>query len=396
MKNNIVGTKEDIEYLLDPRAIRDRAALIFELTKKGETSFDYHPEKLEETVALVEKVTRENYPDLDIPFHSRWGHFNAGGVDRNAEFNGLISHLDQDEQCKSKLDLVIVSVLLDAGAGDNWTYLEEKTGQTFSRSEGLAIASYHMFCRGDFSSDTSNPYRCDNSKLESFSVDLLKDGFQVSDDNPLEGLEGRVNLIKELSHSVEGRPGNILDKVDQSLKASDLLKIVLKNFGNIWPGRTYIGDTNLGDVWSYSKLGSNSLHSLVPFHKLSQWLTYSMIEPISESGRKVTELNSMTGLPEYRNGGLLLDSGLISLKDNSLINEEHLPSSDLIIEWRALTICLLDIISDELRKKLNKSEEEFPLVKALEGGTWWTGRRLAQKRDGGGPPLKLKSDGTVF
>ncbi|MGE0634502.1 MAG: DUF1688 family protein, partial [Pseudobdellovibrionaceae bacterium] len=40
---------------------------------------------------------------------------------------------------------------------------------------------------------------------------------------------------------------------------------------------------------------------------------------------------------------------------------------------------------------------EFPLAKVLEGGTWWAGRFLAaEKRQGGPPPIQIKSDGTVF
>lgn len=396
MKNDIQASKEEITYLLSPIAIRERATKIFDLTKEGKTSFLYHPEKLDETVEIVEKVTKENYPDLNIPFHSRWGHFNAGGIDRNKKLDELLSHLDIKDRCRAKLDLVIISVLLDAGAGDNWKYEEKSSGKTFNRSEGLAIASFHMFIEGVFSNDENDPYRCDNSKLAEFTVEDLRNGFQVSENNPLEGIKGRVSLIKEIANSVAGRPGNIIDLINGDLKANQLLYLVLTNFGNIWPGRISVGETNLGDVWSYSKLGNNDKNSLVPFHKLSQWLTYSMIEPIVDAGINITDLNSMTGLPEYRNGGLILDSGLITLKDETNFGKEHLPSSDLIIEWRALTICLLDTISDELRKRLGKTEEEFPLVKALEGGTWWAGRRLAAKREGGGPPLKLKSDGTVF
>lgn len=38
-------------------------------------------------------------------------------------------------------------------------------------------------------------------------------------------------------------------------------------------------------------------------------------------------------------------------------------NDQVIVEWRALTVCLLDEVAAALRKKLGKSEEEFPLVK---------------------------------
>ncbi len=41
------------------------------------------------------------------------------------------------------MDLLIVSVLLDAGAGSQWVFSKE--GYTANRSEGLALASFFLF-----------------------------------------------------------------------------------------------------------------------------------------------------------------------------------------------------------------------------------------------------------
>jgi hypothetical protein len=38
----------------------------------------------------------------------------------------------------------------------------------------------------------------------------------------------------------------------------------------------------------------------------------------------------------------------------------------------------------------------MPLACVLEGGTWATGRALAQSLRNGLPPLSIASDGTVF
>jgi hypothetical protein len=116
-----------------------------------------------------------------------------------------------------------------------------------------------------------------------------------------------------------------------------------------------------------------------------------------DAGIEITEVNLLTGLPEYRNGGLFLDFGVLELKDKNLVNVEHLANSELVVEWRALTVCLLDQVGALVQQKLNKKPSEFPLAKVLEGGTWWAGRKIAKSlRSDGGPPLKLKSDGTVF
>lgn len=49
------------------------------------------------------------------------------------------------------MDLFLASVLLDAGAGDVWSYTEEQTGLKIGRSEGLAVASLYAFKDGLFS-----------------------------------------------------------------------------------------------------------------------------------------------------------------------------------------------------------------------------------------------------
>lgn len=126
-------------------------------------------------------------------------------------------------------------------------------------------------------------------------------------------------------------------------------------------------------------------------------MTYSLMEPLMDAGFELVDVEKLTGLAEYRNGGLLLDRGLISLKDQSLLSQSHRPDSELIIEWRGLTVSLLDRIGDEVRKKLNMTPAEFPLAKVLEGGTWWAGRKAAKAlRADSSPPLKIESDGTVF
>jgi hypothetical protein len=108
-------------------------------------------------------------------------------------------------------------------------------------------------------------------------------------------------------------------------------------------------------------------------------------------------LNELTGLAEYRNGGLLLDSDLITPKDVSAFDKPVHPDSKLVIEWRALTVHLLDEIAKRVQAQLGLSPEKFPLVKVLEGGTWWAGRKIArEKRSDGRPPVELVSDGTVF
>lgn len=396
----------DIEYLLSPRAIRERSQKVFDACVAGQTHFRVKLERLDFVANYVLKVTKDNYPDLNIPFHCRNGHLNAGRTNRLAELEKSLQGQSSREVTKSKIDLIVVSVLLDAGAGDAWKFKEGT--QTFSRSEGLAVASFAMFMDGAFSGE--HKWRADIQGLRNLNVQKLTKYFQVNEQNPLLGVEGRVQLLNALAIVMDenptifksGRVGDMLDylleKHSGALHATDVLDFLLRVFGEIWPSRIRLGQQNMGDVWIYPPFGPvDSSASLIPFHKLSQWLAYSILVPIIEMGVQVNGVQELTGLAEYRNGGLILDSGLIQLRDSKWLGQQHAPQSELVIEWRALTVILLDMIADRVRQQLGVTPEELPLAKVLEGGTWHAGRKIAkEKRASGAPPLNILSDGTVF
>jgi hypothetical protein len=126
-------------------------------------------------------------------------------------------------------------------------------------------------------------------------------------------------------------------------------------------------------------------------------MTYSLIEPLQRAGLDVDDIDGLTGLAEYRNGGLFIDCGVLSLRDAADETRSHSVDSPLIVEWRALTVALLDRLAAQLRRRLNQDAVSLPLAKILEGGTWAAGRKLAfERRPDGSPPLKVISDGTVF
>ncbi|MGB3495351.1 MAG: URC4/urg3 family protein [Elainellaceae cyanobacterium] len=413
-----------IAYLRSPQAIRDRCTQLFKLALDGQLEyFDLDLTRLPQVADYVTDITRHTYPDLEIPFHSRWRHFEVGGSARLNAFYRQIQSLGADESVRAAIDLAIVSVLLDAGAGQVWHFHEAQTGQVWGRSEGLAIASFHLFCSGAFSSDPQQPLRVDAQALRHFSLEQLATGFQVTEANPLVGLEGRLHLLQKLGKALErspqlfgtapARPGNLVDALRAKavpsseadgtstthiLKAEVILAAVLDGFSSIWPGRVVLDGVNLGDVWPHPALpqvtdGAN----LVPFHKLSQWLTYSLIEPLQQAGLTVVELDRLTGLPEYRNGGLFVDFGVLCPKQATVTQQHHAPGSSIIVEWRALTVILLDRLAPLIRDELQLSATELPLARVLQGGTWSAGRSIARdRRSDGSPPIQIDSDGTVF
>jgi hypothetical protein len=403
----------DLAALYDLHTLRNRAHALLKLAQQNKLAhFYFRPEKMAATASFVTEVILERYPNLEIPYHSRWRHFEAGGINRIGAMKTQLNTLSLKEQGKILYELVIISVLLDAGAGSNWHYKEAGTNTLYSRSEGLALASLSLYQQGGFSTYSKEPLRVDAQALETFTEEAFNQGFQINEHNTLEGVSGRIALLNRLGQAIrqnapyfgeEGRLGNFYTYINslaiqKQIKASQIFKTVLHAFNTIWPTPTTLYGQSLGDVGQHQALKREiSASGFIPFHKLSQWLTYSLIEPLEQAGIKVTHLDELTGLAEYRNGGLFIDMGLLELKDKTADSKPHDPNSELIVEWRALTLALLDELAKLIRENLGKSAEELPLAKILQGGTWEAGRRIAQKlRSQGTPPLQIISNGTLF
>ncbi|MDA7417990.1 URC4/urg3 family protein [Xenophilus arseniciresistens] len=416
--------------------IRRRARALLARARRGESKWFRVADAnaLEDAAREVAEVTRNRYGWQPIPYHSRWRHFEAGGIDRLGELNRRLADQSAHARAKAHIDLVLVSVLLDAGAGPTWKYHEAGSGQVFARSEGLGVASYHAFMAGLFSSDPQRPLQADAAGLRGLVSARLAQAFQVSENNPLVGMAGRTGLLRRLGEVMaeqpevfgveQQRPGGLFDALvspdgvevppTATVRAHEILTQLLQSLSAIWPAANRIDSLAadgsdllpgpadpallLGDCWRHSAVeGPGLSNGWMPFHKLSQWLSYSLIEPFEAGGAKVEGLDQLTALPEYRNGGLLLDAGVLLPTDPALLQRQWHAGDEFIVEWRALTVALLDELAPLVRHKLGASEAELPLACVLEGGTWAAGRVLAERaRKGGGPPLQIVSDGTVF
>jgi hypothetical protein len=104
--------------LLNAQAVRRHAAALMGAIERGQSAhFTWQPEQLAPTARYVAETIRQRYPDLAVPYHSRWRHFEAGGVDRWGALVRSAGLDDPLERARVRIDLVIPSVLLDAGAG---------------------------------------------------------------------------------------------------------------------------------------------------------------------------------------------------------------------------------------------------------------------------------------
>jgi hypothetical protein len=410
-----LGDADAARSLLSAGAVRERAHEMLAAGLRGElTHFTVDLESLSTAAAVVSELIRVNYPDLKVPFHARWRHFVIGGRDLWAERAAEVTWPTPAAKARAEFDLAITSVLLDAGAGPSWKYLDPATEQIVARSEGLAIASLRMFEAGAFSSDPADPLRADAARLINLSHEEVANGFQSMVGNRLVGVEGRADLLAALGKEAESnpavfaredraRPGGLYDHLaslaaDGSLPAPRILEAVLEHLGPIWPSRLTLGGVPLGDTWRHPAIKrDDATDGLMPIHKLSQWLSYSLIEPLQWSGITVTDIDGLTGLAEYRNGGLFVDAGVLRLRNPEEAIHPNLVDSQLIVEWRALTVALLDEIAKLIRERRSLTAEQFPLACVLEGGTWAAGRLLArEKRPDATAPIAIASDGTVF
>ncbi|PGH02522.1 hypothetical protein AJ80_08833 [Polytolypa hystricis UAMH7299] len=427
-----------LKYLLSLRAIRERAEVVGDVAKSGNLShFELREDKLDDVVDFVASIIKRDFgPDNFhmIPPHGRWQHFEVGNVPRisNVMEDWKNEGCDSTELTRRLIDLFFVSVLLDAGAGDHWRYTEPKTGQIYERSEGIAVASLHMFNSLAFTASETGTIPMVNGKgLERLETSVLAEGFQVSGSNPMMGVDSRAALLRSLGQSLlahpdvfgaEGRPGHLVDCLIKTAGESSNLDVlflwdVLQTLLiPIWPkDRTTIGGTPIGDAWPLSTLrnsaASNSpdavAEGIQPFHKLTQWLTYSLMVPFQRVlGMQWINYESLTALPEYRNGGLFVDLGVLSLKKETLdrgleASGGELPlfdaGDDVIVEWRAMTLVLIDILYSRIQSRMGDGVH-LTMAQLLEAGTWKSGREIAAQRrpQTKSSPILIKSDGTVF
>ncbi|KAJ5902049.1 hypothetical protein N7495_002577 [Penicillium taxi] len=429
----------DIEYLKSLQAVRERAQLVLEAGVKGELShFNYHFDRMPEAAEFVANIIKRDFgPDKfdQIPPHGRWQHFDVGGFPR---INDLIKTwqlrgYDELEVTRRLVDLFFVSVLLDAGAGDFWTFTEPVTGEVYGRSEGIAVSALYMFRDGAFSSQKlADTEFVDGHGLAALNIETFRKHYQITTENQIVGDTSRVSLLNSVGLSLlslpkifgeNGRPGNLVDYIIQQgtepdeLNYDNLWSILQDVLLPAWPAdRTRIAGIPIGDAWplevlakiNASKQSENGTQNIQPFHKLTQWLAYSLSVPFMRIlGRKWKNLDRGTGLPEYRNGGLFVDLGVLTLKDDALkqgleTSKNDLPcfgaTSDVIVEWRAMTVALLDKLHELVSEHFAQQGVNLNMPQMLEAGSWKGGRELAAKLrpQTKSSPILMEGDGTLF
>lgn len=417
LSNSFIDPRAEAEVavgsLRTTPSIRERCGALLARARRGESGWFHVDDAALDTCAQqVVDTIRQRYRSLRIPIHSRWRQLETGGIDRRAQLERLMAGMPAAMRGHALIDFTVVSVLLGTSAGPEWKYTEASTGRAYASAEGLAVASFHAFTCGLFSSDKDHPCQVDAQGLRGLVADHLALAFQSTPANPLPGLEGRVILLRRLGEMLaeqpevfgeDGRPAGIFDMIvspfghgvphTADVEAHDILSQLLASLSGLGPAGNQIGGIPLSDCWRHPAMGGPGVtEGWVPFHEQAQWITYSLLEPFQWAGVRVRGVERLTALPDHRNGGLLVDTGVLRLRNAQAASHRWRLGNEIIVEWRALTICLIDELAPRVRRLLSMDESSLPLGCILEGGTWACGRELAQRLRGGLPPLRITGE----
>jgi hypothetical protein len=524
--------RDPLGALREPATIRARCAAVTRAVEEGRSGhFKLDRSRLPDLAQRAAVLAREHFADLKTPHLGQWGRFGAGGLDRKGELDALLAPRFPAERLHAHIDLTVVSVLLGAGAGRAWRYVERpeldalalpvhrQKGEdllamlgaaagkapaastqaaatapdtaeapateppvtetstteppiteppateppvaqahvpeapaadpqpklrqlaTFSGTEGLSVAVFRAFVAGVFSSDPADPLRVDALALKRLDAAALRAVFQSSPSNPLPGLEARAAVLTHLGevlqeqaerHGGLARPARLIDSLSGAegapgLTATQLLREVQRLHAPAWISGSRVLGLPAGDVWPHLWAGAATDVTLaaadpgagaaqrptatdratagwVPFHLLGQWMTYSLVEPLGWAGLQVSGLEALTALPEIALGARLVDAGVIVPRHPGDLTKTYKPSSDLVVEWRALTVTLMDELAGLVRELSEASAQWEP--SALNRGaaapmrdlplTLGLALLLGKPAEDAAPPLKIDSDGTLF
>lgn len=407
--------------LRSPQAIRERCGQLLDRARAGRSDwFDVDESALSRLVAatcealtgrqsVLARHLRPAARTLHLPLPSCWRLLEAGGVDRRGQLAAQLAHLPAGEQTHAWLDLATLLVLLEAvpdalgpaaeaatglrapsatvrslaAIPGRWRYTESATGQRLEGPAGLAVAGFHGFIAGFFSSRPDRPCQIDARGLRALVTERLAQALQLSSANPLPGLAERAVALRRLGERLaeqpeifgeEGRPGALLDLLEipyalglpptGDLAAADLLAQLLMSLSGLGPETSEAGGWALGDAWRHEAVrGPGASGGWVPFHTLAQRLTLSLLEPFAWAGVQVGGLSLLTGPADARHGRLMLARGLLRLRDPQTAGQVWRLGDEPVVEWRALTLSLQEELVSQARQRLGLDADRLPVAR---------------------------------
>jgi uncharacterized protein DUF1688 len=408
----MMNAPNSVLTLFQPEEIRRKAHDVLERAVDGDLSHvGVDLSKMDNVLLAVLEVTKENYPDFQIPPHGVWRDFEAGGFDRWGALASARGFESAEEMLVAAADLAIVAAYMKTRHPDGWVFEDLMTGTEATGTQASALAAFHMFAAGSFSSDMSDPYRVDAGSLIRMDIGELADALQWDPQNDAGLLEDMQRHLKRLGEALalrpdlfsEGdvtRPGLLATRLaKQSSSAVDAaiaLDRFLEALAPVWDGGAVSGEIALGDCFAHSQFPEVDLEQLIPFHLAAQEIVYSLVEPFAWAGWAVSGLENLSAPADQAHVALFSQAGVLSARqpDEKLTGSEAL---NRMIELRATSMALTDKLADMLCAKLQVTSDQLPLSCVLEGGTSRAGARILQQNEGEAKKLgQILDPGSVF
>ncbi|WP_346900347.1 DUF1688 family protein [uncultured Roseibium sp.] len=391
------STSSLADRLLTARAVRDRAAAVFEAAQAGGlTHVGVDLANLPAAVARTVTAIETAYPDFQIPPFGCWRAFEAGGHDRWSALAGARGFETPDAFLCAAADLAILCHVPSVPLRDDWSLTDTITGETLSGREGLAVGVLSMFAAGSFSADPADPLRADAHALIRLEDDEIVWGLQLDRNRDSDTVRSITELFRRLGEAsglrpdlfeIDGatRPGHLVvpffaASASAPVELAKLLEALLDGLSPMWQGGAKLEDVTIGDAWHHSALLQDlDAPGIVPFHLPAQEMAYALVEPFAQAGVEVVGLDDLTGFANLEHAALFLDAGVLTLKDVGDADPDGPVALDRAIELRALTVILLDRLAVALRNDLEAPEGALPLTCVMEGGTLQAGREVLLK-----------------
>lgn len=389
--------------LLTLDAVRERCARMLELAEDGKlTHVSVDLAALAPAADRIVAHIRARWPDLVLPFHSVWRRFEAGGHDRFADLAGYRQWSDVREMGRAAFDMALVAGFLGHTAPPRWAYAEGVTAERYRDAEGLAVAGLAMIASGLLSGVPMDPLRADAGQLARLGPDEVAAALQMPPDNTVIDIEARMHVLRRLGEAVnlrddlfaredDPRPGGLFDLLFEEglgapLEAARIFEVLIDGLAPVFAGGAELGGIPLGDTWRCevaARQGDDpETAALLPFHSRIQRLVPDLAEPLVWAGVEIVGLEALTAQSDETAASLLIDTGVVSLRDET--GEAELPplSSPATIELRAVTVALFDRLAPLLRERLGVDADEMPLAGLLEGGIRQASGEIALEKRG--------------
>lgn len=398
--------------LFQPEEIRRRSHDLLAAAEGNELRHvDVDLSKLGDVLLTLLETTRENYPDFHIPPYGVWRDFEVGGIDRWAALANARAFESAEEMLAAAGDLAILGAFMKTMHPAGWTFEDQMTGTRVSGNQASALAAFHMFAAGSFSSEMTDPYRVDADTLIRMEKDELALGLQWDLQQDVDLLEAMQKHLKRFGEALALRPDlfskddatrpgllavELANKSGEAVSARIVLDKLLEALAPVWVGGAEAGDIMLGDSFRHSGDAGIAEGTVFPFHMAAQEMVYALVEPFAWAGFEVADLELLTAPADDTHASVFTKSGVLKIKDGPQTPMED-SVRDRMVEIRAATLALTDRLADLLRRELDVPAEQLPLTCILEGGTCRLGTRILEEASGKNEKLgRYLNPGAVF